>query len=61
MKMGMETTLLKAEMDKLSRGRKSAAAIRRMREVEEMMEGNGKEMSSLRRSLKEKKEALGLA
>jgi len=61
MKMGMETTLLKAEMDKLSRGRKSAAAIRRMREVEEMMEGNGKEMSTLRRSLKEKKEALGLA
>ena len=61
MKIGMETTLLKAEMDKLARGRKSAAVIRRIKEVDELMLNNDKEMSSLRRSLKEKKEALGLA
>jgi len=60
MNIGMETTLLKAEMDKLTRGRKSGASMKRMKEIEGTMEVNTQALSKLRRSLKLKKEELGI-
>ena len=46
-------------MDKLTRGRKSGAGMKRMKEIETTMEINTAALSKLRRSLKQKKEELG--
>lgn len=61
MKMGMDNGLLKGELDKLGREKKTGSNMRRSREIEGIMEDKEKEMSKLRRICKEKKEELGLA
>lgn len=61
MKMGMESQLLKSELEKLGRERKTAGNMRRSREIEGIMETSEKEMSRLRRICKEKKDELGIS
>jgi len=61
MDIGLNAVLLKSEADRIGRGKRTAGNMRRTKEIEELLGEGDKESSRLRRSLKEKKEQLGLS
>ena len=60
MGIGLQDILLKSELDKLSRSKRTSSGIKRASEIEETLEANRTMSSKLRLSLKDKKESLGL-
>jgi hypothetical protein len=61
MDIGLNAVLLKSEADRIGRGKRTGISMRRSTEIEELLDKGNKESSRLRRSLKEKKETLGLS
>ncbi|GMH76478.1 hypothetical protein TrRE_jg8921, partial [Triparma retinervis] len=61
MDLGLNAVLLKSEADRISRAKRTAGNMRRTKEIEDLLGEGNKESSRLRRSLKEKKEHLGLS